>query len=587
MYIENVNSPADVKKLSIGQLEQLADEMRGLLIRKLSNHGGHVGPNLGMVETTIAIHYVFNSPADKIVFDVSHQSYAHKMLTGRCEAFMKPDAYDRVSGYSEPSESEHDHFVIGHTSTSISLASGLAKARDLHGGHENVIAVIGDGSLSGGEAFEGLNVGAELRTNFIVIVNDNQMSIAENHGGLYQNLQLLRETEGKAECNFFRAMGYDYLYVADGNNVAELIEAMQRIKDIDHPVVLHINTLKGKGYRHAEEQKERFHWSMPFDVESGKDKADLSHIPDYDDFTARYLIDEMKHRPELVALTAGTPAVFSFTPDRRKEAGSQFIDMGIAEEQAVAMASGIAKGGGKPVFGVYSTFIQRAYDQVSQDLCINGNPALMLVFWGGLGTMNDVTHLGFFDIPLLCNIPNLVYLAPTCIEEYISMMSWAICQTACPVAIRVPSNGIQHRDIAPVADYAQVMNQYEVTRRGSRIALVALGSFYQLGEEVADRLGELFGIEATLINPRFISSVDGTLLDELKQGHELVITLEDGVLDGGFGEKIARYYGTSDMKVLCKGARKEFVDRFDLKELLLDNRLTVEQIVEDCMEILK
>lgn len=586
MYIEKVNAPADVKRLEVAELEALADEIRKLLIEKLSRHGGHVGPNLGMVEATIALHYVFNSPSDKMVFDVSHQSYTHKMLTGRREAFMTAEAYDEVSGYSEPSESEHDHFVIGHTSTSVSLASGLAKARDLRGERHNVIAIIGDGSLSGGEAFEGLNVGAELNSNFIVIVNDNQMSIAENHGGLYQNLELLRQTNGTANCNYFRALGYDYHYVADGNNVAALIEAMQQIKDIDHPVVLHVNTLKGKGYRYAEEQKERFHWSMPFDVESGKLKTDHSDAPDYSDFTARYLLDEMKRTPELVVLTAGTPAMLGFTPNRRKEAGSQFIDMGIAEEQAVAMASGIAKGGGKPVFGVSSTFVQRAYDQVSQDLCINNNPALLLVFGGGVNSMNDVTHLCFFDIPLLSNIPNLVYLAPTCIEEYEAMMAWGIHQTTHPVAIRVPSNGVHRRAVSPVADYDQILNRYEVTRRGNRIAIVALGSFYQLGEEVADRMKAECGIEATLINPRFITGLDEALLEELKQSHELVVTLEDGVLDGGFGEKIARYYGTSTMKVLCRGARKEFVDRYDLGELLTSNRLTAEQIVANCKDLL-
>lgn len=584
MYIEKINHPADVKKLDIGQLKQLCGEMRHLLIEKLSNHGGHVGPNLGMVEATVALHYVFESPADKIVFDVSHQSYAHKMLTGRKEAFMQASAYDEVSGYSEPSESEHDFFVIGHTSTSVSLASGLAKARDLRGERGNVIAVIGDGSLSGGEAFEGLNVGAELKSNFIVIVNDNQMSIAENHGGIYQNLQLLRETNGTADCNLFLAMGFDYRYVAQGNDVESLIAAMREIKDIDHPVVLHINTLKGKGYRHAEEQKERFHWSVPFDIESGMSKAGEQAEEDYGDFTACYLLDQMKKDPKVVALTAGTPAVFGFTAGRRQEAGKQFVDMGIAEEQAVAMASGLAKGGAKPVFGVYSTFIQRAYDQVSQDLCINNNSALLLVFWGGLGSMNDVTHTCFFDIPLLANIPNLVYLAPTCMEEYQSMLAWGIHQTSHPVAIRVPANGVHHRDVVPVEDYGEVMNRFEVTRQGSRIAILALGSFYQLGEDVADKLITEHGIEATLINPRFITGLDEALLDHLKLHHQLVVTLEDGVLDGGFGEKVARYYGDSSMKVLCRGARKEFVDRFDLNELLESNRLTAGQIVEDCLQ---
>ncbi len=585
MYIEKVNSPADVKKLSVGELNGLSGEIRWVLLNKLSSCGGHVGPNLGMVEATIALHYVFDSPTDKIVYDVSHQSYAHKILTGRRAAFMNADEYDEVSGYSEPSESEHDFFVIGHTSTSVSLASGLAKARDLKGETGNVIAVIGDGSLSGGEAFEGLNVGAELGTNFIVIVNDNQMSIAENHGGLYRNLQQLREMDGQAPCNYFKAMGYDYLYVKDGNDVEQLIEAFRTVKDVNHPVVVHINTLKGKGYKLAEEQKERFHYSVPFDLETGNLTGEPGEGEDYADLTADYLLQEMKKDPTVVGITAGTPTVFGFTPERRKEAGRQFIDMGIAEEQAVAMASAIAAGGGKPVFGVYSTFIQRAYDQLSQDLCINNNPALILVFWGSLSSMNDVTHLCLFDIPVIGNIPNMVYLAPTCREEYMAMLEWGIRQTEHPVAIRVPANGVIRRDIEPEKDYGKTLNRYEVSHRGEKVAILGLGSFYQLGEAVAARLKEEKGVDATLVNPRYITGVDEALLDDLKQDHTLVITLEDGVLDGGFGEKIARYYGPSDMKVLNYGVKKEFIDRYDVEEQLKKNRLTVPQIVEDICKL--
>ena len=585
MYIEKVNSPADVKKLSVGELNELSGEIRRVLLNKLSTHGGHVGPNLGMVEATIALHYVFDSPTDKIVYDVSHQSYAHKILTGRRAAFMNADEYDEVSGYSEPSESEHDFFVIGHTSTSVSLASGLAKARDLKGETGNVIAVIGDGSLSGGEAFEGLNVGAELGTNFIVIVNDNQMSIAENHGGLYRNLQQLRETDGQAPCNYFKAMGYDYLYVKDGNDVEQLIEAFRTVKDVNHPVVVHINTLKGKGYKLAEEQKERFHYSAPFDLETGNLTGEPGEGEDYADLTADYLLQEMKKDPTVVGITAGTPTVFGFTPERRKEAGRQFIDMGIAEEQAVAMASAIAAGGGKPVFGVYSTFIQRAYDQLSQDLCINNNPALILVFWGSLSSMNDVTHLCLFDIPVIGNIPNMVYLAPTCREEYMAMLEWGIRQTEHPVAIRVPANGVIRRDIEPEKDYGKTLNRYEVSHRGEKVAILGLGSFYQLGEAVAARLKEEKGVDATVVNPRYITGVDEALLDDLKQDHTLVITLEDGVLDGGFGEKIARYYGPSDMKVLNYGVKKEFIDRYDVEEQMKKNRLTVPQIVEDICKL--
>lgn len=585
MYIEKVNSPADVKKLSVSEMNGLGGEIRQVLLNKLSSHGGHVGPNLGMVEATIALHYVFDSPTDKIVYDVSHQSYTHKILTGRRAAFMNADEYDEVSGYSEPSESEHDFFVIGHTSTSVSLASGLAKARDLKGEAGNVIAVIGDGSLSGGEAFEGLNVGAELGTNFIVIVNDNQMSIAENHGGLYRNLQLLRDTDGQAPCNYFKAMGYDYLYVKDGNDVQRLIEAFGRVKDIDHPVVVHINTLKGKGYRLAEEQKERFHYSIPFSLETGVPTIDFGGGEDYADLTANYLLQEMKKDPTVVGITAGTPTVFGFTEERRREAGKQFIDMGIAEEQAVAMASAIAAGGAKPVFGVYSTFIQRAYDQLSQDLCINNNPALILVFWGSLSSMNDVTHLCLFDIPVISNIPNMVYLAPTCREEYMAMLEWGIRQTEHPVAIRVPANGVVRRNVEPEKDYGKTLNRYEVSHRGEKVAILGLGSFYQLGEAVAARLKEEKGVDATLVNPRYITGVDEALLDDLKRDHTLVITLEDGVLDGGFGEKIARYYGPSDMKVLNYGVKKEFIDRYDVEEQLKKNRLTVPQIVEDICRI--
>ena len=585
MYIEKINGPADVKRLSAGELETLSEEVRGVLLKKLSEHGGHVGPNLGMVEATVALHYVFNSPADKIVYDVSHQSYAHKILTGRKAAFMDAAAYDEVSGYTEPSESEHDFFVIGHTSTSVSLATGLAKARDLKGGTGNVIAVIGDGSLSGGEAFEGLNNAAELGTNFIVIVNDNQMSIAENHGGLYRNLQLLRETDGQAPCNFFTAMGLDYLYVKDGNNVQALIDAFRKVKDIGHPVAVHINTLKGKGYRLAEQQQERFHYSASFCLETGSPAVDSGNEEDYGDLTARYLLQEMKKDRTVVGITAGTPTVFGFTPERREEAGRQFVDVGIAEEHAVAMASAIAASGGKPVFGVYSTFIQRAYDQLSQDLCINNNPALILVFWGGASTMNDVTHLCLFDIPVIGNIPNMVYLAPTCREEYFAMLEWGIHQTEHPVAIRVPANGVLSRGIEPEKDYGKLLNRYEVAHRGGQVAVLGLGSFFQLGEEVVGRLKEETGVDATLVNPRFITGVDEALLEDLKRDHTLVVTLEDGVLDGGFGEKIARYYGASGMKVLNYGIRKEFADRYDAGELLRDNRLTAPQIVEDIKKV--
>ena len=586
MYLENINGPADIKKLQISELQTLADETRHYLIEKLSNHGGHVGPNLGMVEATVALHYVFNSPADKIVFDVSHQSYAHKILTGRKEAFMDQSHYEDVSGYSEPSESEHDHFVIGHTSTSVSLACGLAKGRDLKGGNENIIAVIGDGSLSGGEALEGLDfAGSELGTNLIIIVNDNQMSIAENHGGLYKNLQLLRETDGKAELNLFKAMGLDYTYVAEGNNVEALVEAFLKVKDTDHPVVVHINTLKGNGLPFAEQNKEKWHYGGPFEIATGESKLHSAPAEDYGPLTAEYLLDKMKQMPDLVAITSGTPTVFGFTAERRAKAGRQFVDVGIAEETAVALSSGIAKRGGKPVWGVYSTFIQRTYDQLSQDLCINDNPALMLVFWGGLESMNDVTHTCLYDIPLLCNIPNLIYLAPSCREEYFAMLEWALAYREHPVAIRVPVNGVISRPSANVVLRDWSVPQYEIAHRGSHVAILGLGAYFQKGEELREALSQN-GIDATLINPGIITALDTETLDSLKEDHEVVITLEDGQIDGGWGEKIARYYGDSDMKVLIRGERKHFEDRYDLNTLLTLNRLTIGQLTADILSLL-
>ena len=585
MYLEKIDAPQDLRGLTTEQLHALADEIREALLRKLSAHGGHIGPNLGMVEATIALHRVFDSPKDKIIYDVSHQSYVHKMLTGRREAFLDPADYDEVSGYTNPQESEHDHFTIGHTSTSVSLACGLAKARDLRGGSENVIAVIGDGSLSGGEAYEGLSNAGEAGTNLIVVVNDNEMSIAENHGGLYANLRELRESDGKAPCNFFRALGLDYLYVKEGNDIEALTAAFRQVKDTPRPVVVHIRTLKGKGYAPAERQKERFHWGMPFDLATGEPKA-AGGGEDYCDLTGRFLLERMRTQPELVAITSGTPAVMGFTPERRREAGRQLVDVGIAEEHAVALASGIAKAGGRPVYGVYSTFIQRCYDQLSQDLCINGNPAVIAVFMGTAAGMNDATHLGFFDIPLLANIPNLVYLAPTCAEEYFAMLDWANRQREHPVAVRVPGAAVVHRPGPFDTEYGE-LNRYRVERRGREVAILALGSFHALGEETADRLKTEAGIDATLVNPRYITGLDEELLEELLRDHRAVVTLEDGSLDGGFGEKIARRYGPTPMRVLNYGLRKEFADRYDLGELLRANRLTGEQIAEDVLRIVR
>ena len=579
MYIEKINGPEDVKKLNIEEMTALAEEMHHALLKRASIHGGHFGPNFGMVEAIIALHYVFESPKDKMVFDVSHQTYPHKMLTGRKDAYLYEEHYDDVTGYSCPQESEHDHFTIGHTSTSVSLACGLAKARDLRGESANVIAIIGDGSLSGGEALEGMDFAAELDSNMIIVVNDNDMSIAENHGGLYSNLKLLRETNGQAECNLFKAMGLDYVYVDHGNDLRELIGAFKQVKDSKKPVVVHINTLKGKGYKPAEEHKEEWHWHLPFDIETGK-----SHFPEVEDYssvTCEYLIEKMKKDPTVVTITSGTPTILGFTQEKRKQAGRQFVDVGIAEETAVALASGIAKGGGKPVYGVYSSFIQRTYDQISQDLCIDGNPATIVVYTGSVFGMTDVTHLGLQDIPMLSNIPGLVYLAPTTKEEYLSMLYWSVEQKEMPVAIKLPGGDMISDGREVTKDWSQ-LNTYEVTEKGSKIALIGLGTFYSLALQTAEML-EKKGIHATVINPYYITGLDEGLLEKLKADHDTVVTLEDGILNGGFGEKIARFYGSSDMKVYNYGLKKEFLDRYDVNEVLKENHLTAEQIVNDVL----
>lgn len=593
MYIEKIQSPVDLKGLDLKALQVVADETRRAVLNRVSKHGGHVGPNLGFVEATVALHYVFNAPKDKLVFDVSHQSYPHKVLTGRASGFLGDvDDMNAISGYSSPAECpEYDNFEVGHTSTSISLATGLQKARDVKGTDENIIAIIGDGSLSGGEAFEGLSEASELGTGIIIVVNDNEMSIAENHGGIYKNLRALRESGGTCEHNWFKAWGFEYKYLEEGNNIEKLIEVFRSVKDTDKPTVVHIHTEKGHGYAPAVKNKEAWHWGLPFNLEDGSRPVrnadgtmpEVVACEDYAELFSDWMLREMKHDKTLIAVTAGTPTAAGFTPDKRKEAGKQHIDMGIAEEQAVAMISGMAKGGLHPVWTVYSTFVQRTYDQIAQDLCINANPAVINVVGGGVNSMNDITHICLFDIPMLCSIPGLIYLAPTTCEEYFAMMRWAIQQDQKPIAIRTPSNGVVHTAEPVDAEYGYAP-KYKVMHRGSKVAIIAAGSFYQKGENVVRLLADK-GIDATLINPRYLNAVDVDVLNALKDDHQLVVTLEDGCKDGGLGERIASYYGTSQMKVLVGGIKKGLYDRYDVHELLANNRLLDEQIVEDVLGI--
>lgn len=591
MLLTQTTTPEDVKALNRAELPQLCDEIRHAILESSAAVGGHVAPNLGVVELTVALHRVFNSPIDKIVFDVSHQTYAHKALTGRAYTYIDPKRFGEASGFANPDESEHDLFAMGHTSTSVSLGCGLAHARDLAGDAYNVITIIGDGSLSGGLAFEGFNNAAELDSNLIIIVNDNDQSIAENHGGLYRNLAELRASNGTCERNVFRAMGLDYRYLDAGNDVLALVDALQELRDIDHPIVLHVSTAKGKGFEPAQSDPERWHHVGPFDMATGR-KLCPGHPSEpaprtYADITGEALSAAIERDPQVVGITAATPYIMGFTPELRAAAGKQFVDVGIAEEHAVTFATALARSGAKPVFGVYGTFLQRAYDELWHDLCLNDAPATILVFGASIFGTTSETHLSFFDISMLGGLPNMHYLAPACMEEYLSMLSWSLDHREHPVAIRVPGIGLVSRpDLAPAedADYSAV--RYNVVRQGRDVAVLALGDFFELGERVANRLAAEYGIEATLVNPRFAAELDRKFLDSLVAEHRVVVTLEDGILDGGWGERVACYLACTPVRTRTFGIAKGFPDRYGPNELLAQNGMTVENMAAEAARLL-
>lgn len=586
MYIERINDPKDLKKLSLDQCVVLADEIRQAILKTVSVTGGHLSSNLGIVEVTIALHYVFDSPKDKIIFDTSHQCYTHKILTGRKDAYLESTYYKKYSGYTNPNESNHDLFKFGHTSTSISLACGLAMARDLMYEKENVIAVIGDGALGGGEALEGLNyAGSEINGNLIVILNDNQMSIAENHGGLYKHLAELRDNEGNISNNIFKSLGFEYVFERNGNDIQRMIEVLERVKDTNHPIFLHICTTKGKGYKSAEKYKEDSHWVKPFKLDEGISPIRVTGER-YDKIVRDFLLTKMKEDSRVVAMVAAVPNTLAFDEEIRNIMGKQYIDVGIMEEHAISMAAGIAKNGGKPVFSTRSTFIQRTYDQISQELGINCIPVTIILVNASVYAPTDITHMGLYDIALLSNIPNLVFLCPTNKQEYLAMLDWSIEQDKFPTVIRAPRNGIYEANREVAKDYSNI-NKFEVVQEGSEIAIIAAGDFFQLGEKTANIIEKELGKSVTLINPRYVSGIDEELLEDLKNKHSVVITLEDGILDGGFGQKISGYYGNSKMKVLNYGFKKEFVDYYDTEKMLKDNRIDPNMVLEGILQILE
>lgn len=578
--LNEVNEPEDIKPMSLYELKQLATEMRRLILERDEKIGGHVGPNLGIVETTLALHYVFNSPHDKIVWDVSHQCYAHKMLTGRKQGFLDPDHYDEVSGFTAPEESDHDFFKVGHTSTSVALADGLAIARDKLGKTDNVIAVIGDGSLSGGLAFEGLNNAAKLQSNLIIVVNDNNMSIDENQGGLYKGLKELRDTHGQSANNIFKFMGLDYRYVEDGNDLSEMIKVFKSVKDIDHPIVLHVHTLKGKGFKPAEENEMEYHWRGPFDPQTGK-----STEPAAKESYSAAVVDELEKQVAagvpIMAMNAAIPGMFDLKRFQAKYPDN-YWDSGIAEQECVTSAVAMATRGIRPVVFMNSTFLQRAYDQLVHDVALNDAPIVMIVR-GGTISDDSATHQGSLDISFIKNIPNLEYLVPTNLEEMMAMLKWAIKQTDTPILIRQPEKPVIHGQ-ASQTDYSNI--DYNFAHHGNKVAIMAVGDFWQLGEHVRELMKQQLHIDASLINPESVTGIDQQDLHYLQEDHDLVVTLEDGTVHGGFGETVARYYGPTDMKVLSFGAPREFADNVPLNVLYEWYHLTPQQIVDDVERVL-
>ena len=580
--LNEVDEPEDIKGMTLDELKRLASEMRQLVLERDAAIGGHVGPNLGVMELTLAYHYVFNSPHDKIIWDVSHQCYAHKMLTGRKLAFLNPDHYKDISGFTSPAESNHDFFEIGHTSTSISLAVGMAQARDLLNpdSKDNVVAVIGDGSLSGGLAFEGLNNAAKLKSNLIIVVNDNQMSIDENQGGLYQGLKELRETDGASPNNIFKFMGLDYRYVKDGNNLRAMIDAFKEIKDVDHPIVLHVNTLKGKGYEPAIKEKMNYHWRMPFDLKTGKDKHPVTG-ESYSDAILVELDRQIDAGEPVVAMNAAIPGAFNLKKFQAKHP-DRYYDVGIAEQDCISSAVAMAIAGARPVVFQNATFLQRAYDQLIHDMALNDAPVVMIVRGGTIAT-ESATHQGSFDISMISDLPNIEYLAPTNVEELLSMLKWAIKQTDQPVVIREPEKPLIHGE-ATQDDYSNI--KYDIAHHGSEVAIMAVGDFWELGKKVCEELKKKINVDATLINPKSLTGIDPQVLHHLSENHDVVVTLEDGNLSGGFGETIDRYYGPTPMKVLNFGAPREFADNVPLEVLYEWYHLTPKQIVDDIEKVI-
>ena len=624
--LSSIHTPADVHALSAQQLRALCFEIRTTLLDYGRKHGGHIGSNLGVVELTVALHRVFNSPHDRFIFDVSHQSYVHKMLTGRAEAYLDESRFGEVTGFTNPLESEHDSFVLGHTGTSISLACGLAKTRDMQriatgeSAIGNVVAIIGDGSLSSAIAFEGLNNAAEQGGNLIIIVNDNEMSIAEDFGGMYGQLAKLRASDGTAELNLFKAFGLDYRYVEQGNDVDTLVEVLNEVKGIDHPIVVHVHTTKGLGFDDDTESGNGSDGCNQTNPQPHAGKCEANHWQDpeaslgkpldarkyYGEMAMASLERRFSSEPGLVVISPATPGSNGITRDFRERAGAHYVDTGITEEHAAAFAAGIAKAGGRPVLATSATFFQRTFDQLQQELALNHVPATLLIFGAGISGA-DNTHSGTFDMTMFANVPDVTCLAPASGEQMLDMLAWATGPSDHGVvAIRMPGEQIlsleraadmafdplqraeEHDPAVNIAGECP-FSRYQIVQPGKDVAILGLGNTMSLAAEVTSALAEddetHAAITATLVDALQYSTMDAELLTMLADGHRLVVTLEDGQLEGGWGEKVTAFYANSNnakashVRVLNFGASKEFTDRVPLDELNERYGLTAATIV--------
>ena len=582
MELTDIQIPSDLRDCSLTELEIIAQYIRNLIIHRTSHIGGHIGSSLGATDIIVALHHVFGLDDAQFIFDISHQSYAHKILTGRHEGFKNRDKFHTISGYSNPDESTHDAFHLGHASTSLSLVCGLMIGRDLQHGTHPIIAMIGDGALSGGEAYEALNHLATMSSQCLIIINDNDQSIAENHGGLYKHLQQLRETNGESSNNIFKALGFSYRYVDDGNSLESLIHALKNCKDETIPTVLHIHTTKGYGYCKAISNPEGFHNPSGFDIDTGETKKRYTNS--YESIVAKQLIETLDQNKAACIVTAATPGGFCLTKDIREKLGAQYIDVGIAEEHATTLLAGIAHNGGTPILPIYSTFLQRAYDQIINDLCINNSNALILVYRASIYGNKDMTHLGFNDITMLGNIPNLMYLAPTTVEELESSIRYGLEHHNHPIAIRIPV-GTPINDIAQSNTIDKPVTSYDITQSGNTIAIIGVGNFYHKAVELSHAIREATHMSPTIVKTLCISSLDTDTLNELTKDHHIVITLEDGELEGGYGQKIASYYGKTSMKVLNYGISKQFYDRYKPEDVLQQNHLDFEHILDDLRNV--